>query len=132
MLRDPPVAIAPDEHPRHSIWTRLIAIGTIDVPRSNRNIRSDVPNQRHWVGFYTYACWTSAEIAPNGIAAVLQFIDRAEQHGVLEVECHVPVEVMAIEGFQPRSVQTFDGWCCGHGILDDVAAGLSTGADEVN
>jgi len=99
MLGYPPVAVAPDEYPGHSIWTELVAISEINVACGDCHIRSDLPNLRHGVVFHTYASWALAEIVADGIAAILQFIDRAKQHGVFGVEYHVFVEVMAIERF---------------------------------
>jgi uncharacterized protein len=117
MLCDPPVIVAPDEYPGHAIWTDLVAIGEIDVACGDCNIGSDLPDPWHRVGFHTHASGALAEICADGSAAILQFIDGTEQHGVFHVECHVPVEVMAVERFHPCSVQTFDGWCCHHGTL---------------
>ena len=113
MLRDPPVTVAPDKDPGHAIWTEIIAVGEIDLAGGDHYIFGNLTNQRHRVGFDTDAGWAPAEIFANGLAAILQFIDRTEQGSFLIIEFHVSVEVMAVECFNPEGVQAFDGRRCG-------------------
>ena len=117
MLCDPPVTVLPDESPGHAIGTGLVAIGEIDVAGCECDVRSDLPDQRNRIGLHTDVGWAPAEIGADGITALLQFIDRTEQDGILGIEFHVSVEVMAIEGFHPLSVQTFNGSRCTHNTL---------------
>ena len=117
VLSDPPVPVAPYKDPSHSIRTGLVAIGEIDVTGGDHYVRCDLPDLRHRIRFYLDARSTPAEIAANGIAAILQFVDRAEQGRILGVEFHVPVEIMAVERLNPLGEEAFDGWRCVHGTL---------------
>src|SRR6185295_11505015 len=120
MLRDPPATVSPDEDPGHAIWTEIVTVGEIDVAGGDHYVFGNLTNQRHRVGFHTDARWAPAEIVADGFAAILQFIDRTEQDGVLVIEFHVSVEVMAVERFYPLSEQAFDGRRCGHATPFDM------------
>ena len=104
VLRNPPVIVAPDENPCHAIWTEFVAISEIDVTCGDRNIRSNLTNSWHRVRFDSRASRALAKVVSDGSTAILQFIDGTEQHGVLGVEFHVPVEIMAVKRFEPLSV----------------------------
>ena len=89
MLGYPPVTVAPDEYPGHSTWTEPVAIGKINVACGDCNIRGDLPNSRHGVGFHTYAVAYSnpagAAILSTGQPSVPDELARGGDLGLVHI-----------------------------------------------
>src|SRR3954471_17651177 len=62
VLRDPPVAAAPDEHPSHPVRRRRIAVGEIYPPGRDGDVRFEFPHTRHRVRLHANGWRKLAEI----------------------------------------------------------------------
>ena len=114
MLRDLPATLSPNEDPSHTIGTEIVTVGEINVARGDHDVFGNLTDQRHRIGFHSDTGRAPAEIVADGLSTTVQFIHRAEQGSVLIIEFHVTFEVMAVERFNPLSMQAFNGRRCGH------------------
>src|SRR5690606_4844371 len=62
MLRNPPVAAAPDKRPRHAIGKQCAAIGEIDMASRDDGICAECPHEWHGIAFHPHAGRTAGKI----------------------------------------------------------------------
>jgi len=130
MLRDHPATVASNEDPSHTIWTEIVTVGEINMAGGDHYVFGNLTDQQHRIGFHSDTRGAPAEIIADGLPAILQFIDRAEQDSVLTIEFHVTIKVLAVERFNPLDMQAFNGRCCGHANASDKRERLTSSEQQ--